>query len=144
MTRQRISGLWRTLRRRQSEMATLEKSMLVMELKPASYRCSERRELPQPGTRIWGCGGRWESKGFLSSDHSAYHSKASSVPRMVKNLSQFSLLVKSPRVPSNSASCSSFFPILRLLCKRVVNVGFIWGLALSLSECCSKIEYKNV
>lgn len=55
-------------------------------------------------------------RGWRSSGHSAYHSKESSLPRMVKNLSQFSLLVKSPRVLSRSSDVDEaalllFFPI---------------------------------
>lgn len=127
MTRHRMPGLALTFRLNISEITTLEKSILVMSLKPKSYRCSERRELPQPGTRI--CigdavpaevsdagappgGASAEScarRGSLSSDHSAYHSKESSLPRILKKLSQFSLLVKSPSVWS---SCSApFFSI---------------------------------
>lgn len=58
---------------------------------------------------------RWERSGSLSSGHSAYHSKESSLPRMVKNLSQFSLLVKSPRVCRRSSefAISSTFSALR-------------------------------
>lgn len=68
--------------------------------------------MPQPGTRTGrdaGGGGvrvwRREMSGSLRWGHSAYHSKESG--RMVKKLSQFSLLVKSPRV-----SRRSFFSVL--------------------------------
>lgn len=126
MTRHRMSGRSRTLRRNMSEMTTLEKSTFVMPWNPASYRCSERRELPQPGTKICGGGDEVgapirEISGSRSWGHSAYHSKESPVPRIVKNLSQFSLLVKSPRVCRRSVADDDdddwfffFFPIFGL------------------------------
>lgn len=131
MTRHRIPGRDRTFLLNISEITTFEKSILVMSRNPASYRCSESRELPQPGTKICApvvllveasCGSdgvslseRWERRGPRSWGHSAYHSKESSVPLMLKNLSQFSLLVKSPRVFRSSSCCRwSFFPIFVL------------------------------
>ena len=146
MTRHLIPGRNRTFRLNISEMTTFEKSILVISWNPASYRCSESREFPQPGTRICaeeetssspaaveadsGCASvdRWERRGWRSWGQSAYHSKESSLPRMLKNLSQFSLLVKSPRVFSSSSSCCclSFFPIFFF--SHSVFSSFVWGL----------------
>ncbi|KAM7485872.1 hypothetical protein LguiA_001881 [Lonicera macranthoides] len=53
MTRHLIPARNCTFRLNISEMTSLEKSILVISRNPASYRCSESRELPQPGTRIW-------------------------------------------------------------------------------------------
>lgn len=132
ITRQRMLGRSLTLRRSMPEMTTLEKSILVISPNPASYKCSDNRELPQPGTNICneeegegeegdGCcwiRGRSESRSW---GHSAYHSNESSSPRMVKKLSQFSLLVKSPSVLRRSSfeadGCCFwffFFPIFAL------------------------------
>lgn len=52
ITLHRISGLLLMFRRSISEITTLEKSTLVTSRSPASYKCSERREFPHPGTRI--------------------------------------------------------------------------------------------
>lgn len=125
ITRQRSSGRVLMFRRSISEITTLEKSTLVMTRNPASYKCSERREFPHPGTRIWSepeeeeddswRRGKSESRSW---GHSAYHSKESSLPLRVKNLSQFSLLVKSSRVCKKSSEEAAgaallpfFFPI---------------------------------
>lgn len=126
ITRHFIPGRSLTFLLNMSEITTFEKSTFVMSKKPASYKCSDSFELPHPGTKILtsaacAAGGAspadpvstddgnksWFVSKLWSWGHSAYHSKESPLPLMVKNWSQFSLLVKSPRVFNSS---SWFFP----------------------------------
>lgn len=51
----------------------------------------------------------WERSVSRRKGHSAYHSNESPAPLREKNLSQFSLLVKSPRVSRRSSEASLVF-----------------------------------
>lgn len=59
----------------------------------------------------------WERRVLRRKGHSAYHSNESPEPLKEKNLSQFSLLVKSPRV-SRSSSGGSLVFITRVVVGR--------------------------